>query len=1100
MKKLLVILIIFFYIQTLYGASAALGCCVDSSSGMCTPESLSDSCQGDKFQFYNDRTCNSVSSCLPGCCSIGLEKRFIPESTCYQLAKTVGIEHSWAQISQEECTRSSTSEETGACVIETRFDSKCIFTQQKNCQGSFHIGLLCTNPILNSTCEKTSKTMCYNGDVYAVDSCGNPDEKKQTCNYDEGKICEVDKTKNAVCRDLNCKDKFGNFRKNGETWCIGLDGEVLLEDVRDAVFKKPHEKEPQFNDAVGSDFFRQECINGEIITDPCGGHRNEICVPPKGNNQAQCIQNEAYDCLMANSINEQTGKNEIGSCNPEFCYESRLDDCVSFGSDGHDMVCGKDRSNWRDYAGNNGLSTDGVAEVTSPLLGELDLVMCLPKITLGSDIGGSRSYKQGDQGDCSLGDFEGATWLDHDKSVNAWRVKENDKGGEVDYSSDPKKYGNAGLISLIEDSWKYSSKENGGYTMCYTKTNPLLSIDSECYYLYYTGNGSNCWCSHNDGYLTNKRVVDKLISDGSIPDPKLYELLNARTIGLGDCAGSSNFLDKKGSFENEISAVATRGTSGRSDHMLFSVSYTSNAFSPPSSGDCSLCGKDNLPCTEYRCQAIGKNCEYIEPRDGMEKAYCVSSSDSAPPQISHSIDPKSPIPPFSSVQININTNEASYCRFSLGEAGNSFDGMRYDVDKTYNTKHSMVLHVPGKATIDDSDLTEYSLITRDGKYDLFVRCQDVAGNTNLAAYKISFEVMQTPDEVPPAILNITPKSGSPIKYNTTEKEISIKLNEPAECRWDFEDKNYDDMGIIITEIDESYEDGDYDDDINYAEYEEDFDYEDEEIEESGIYTFNQNQFLCDTEVTDNNILNGYYCTGILTNITTNISKVTDYYIRCKDQPWLEGEEDSYYHRNANTVGTKYTLRNSEPLEITELTPSGEIILAPDTTNFTITVKTKGGGYNGQANCSWRLKYGETTTVFYPFENTNSNIHKQAVLDKSDGDYDIEVKCIDEAGNTANKSSLLKLRYDRTSPEITRIYNNRGNVKVVTNEPAICKFVNILDFAFGCAFSVTDNKSQSMSSNKLEHTMKLVKGLTYYIKCKDYYENQDSICTTISSFV
>jgi len=1061
----------------------SLGCCVDSSMGACSPNSLQESCTGENAQFYADQTCSSVSECGNGCCSIGLESKYTLESTCYYLAQAQGLEYTWSTGTLAECVSSSGSTDTGACIINTKYDSVCSFTAKKNCQGTFYKDMLCSNPTLNTTCEETSDTMCYNGNAYYKDSCGNPDEKKETCDYNSGSVCELNDNKEAICKDLNCVDKFGTARTNGDSWCIGLDGNVLTQDIRSVVFKKTNEKPEGFQDNVGSRFFKQFCLNGEVYTDPCGDYREEVCIPSNGTGEAKCISNKAGDCLMANTeeINQETGsKVDEALCDSEFCFVTRLDDCVDFGVEGHEMVCGENRANWRDYAADNGLSED-VSEVTSGLLAELAITMCVPKVTTGSDISGS-SYSE--DGECSIGDFEASVFLDHDKSASRWRVKEDsDSNTEVDSSAEPKRWGNAGIISLNNVDWRFPN--DNGIDWCGTN-NPLNigkansgSSNSGGWWTVFDDDGPTpscnddvAWCCNGDEYKINKKAVSSAIGSGSIADPKLIELLNQRTVGLGDCAGDSNWAGEGGPGENTATTTSKKADSDRKDQMIISLSYLSNSWSAPSGGsNCAKCGTDGLPCSEYRCQSLGKRCEYYEPADGAEKSYCVSSDDSSPPTISSSISPQSPIAPFSSVQITINTNEDSYCKFNIGEAGNNFDEMKYDVDYLYSTSHSAILNVPGKITINDSDATPYSLITDDGQYEMYVRCEDVAGNWNLAAYLVSFEVMQTPDEVPPLILNFTPAKGSAIKFNTTEKEISMKLNEPAECRWSLEDVTYEEMGKTITAT-----------------------------EENETYESNTNQLNCDTEISDFNILNGYYCSGILTNVTLDMTKTTNYYIRCKDQPWLEGNEDEYYQRNTNTVSTIYTLRPSNKLEITEISPAGDLTLSPGTTNITLTARTKGGGYSDVANCKWRIKYADETTVLYPFSNTNSNKHTQTITNKTEGDYTIEVVCTDAAGNIANETKYLKLRYDRTAPIISRIYNSKGTIKLTTDEPAICKFVNILDLKIGCAFSVDDNKSISMNSNKLLHSMKLTKGLTYYIKCQDYYGNQNSICNIISKIV
>ncbi len=457
-----------------------------------------------------------------------------------------------------------------------------------------------------------------------------------------------------------------------------------------------------------------------------------------------------------------------------------------------------------------------------------------------------------------------------------------------------------------------------------------------------------------------------------------------------------------------------------------------------------------MPCSEYRCQALGKNCEYTEP-NGINTGVCVSSSDSSPPGIRHEIlharSPEIEIPPREGVLITLYTDdEDSYCTFRIEGEDKS-----YETDGEFNRKHEVILTVPGRMPY-DLDIPETPAITRDGKFNLLVQCEDARGNVNTDPYKIELVVMDSPDELPPIVSNFSPVSESLIKSGTTTQKIQFSINEPAECRWDFQDVEYDLMGL------ETLEDG---------------------------TQSNEKYFICDDLYSTEGMKNGYWCSGILTNITTEIGESTTFYIRCNDQPWLEGKDDPYYSRNVNDKSFEYRLRPSSPLEISEVYPvSGQFVVGGDVKNITYTVRTTDGAERGKAVCKFRLQIGELRTGWKFFDSTNSSNHETTLTATEGGDYIMDILCEDIVGNTANANSSLKIIVDKSPPEMTRIYNNRGSLKLILNEPASCK--SIIDKE--CSALVQNGSLMSNSNGRMEFATSLVKARRYSIRCEDDFGN------------
>jgi hypothetical protein len=422
-----------------------------------------------------------------------------------------------------------------------------------------------------------------------------------------------------------------------------------------------------------------------------------------------------------------------------------------------------------------------------------------------------------------------------------------------------------------------------------------------------------------------------------------------------------------------------------------------------------------------------------------------------------SINPSSPVPPYTPVTISISTNELSECKFNLNSAGGKFQEMQRDFGIGFAMNHTIILNLPGQTTgIFETD-PAYPLITSAGNYTLYVRCIDAGENGEAAKpFEISFEVMQYPDTAAPFLSDFTPVSGSPIKYNTTTKSISFKMTEPAECKWSLGDKNFELM---------------------------------------------ENNFSCTTQI-NTNPLDSYGCSGVLRNITTNLSERTKFYIKCKDQPWIAGGsvivKGVNYSRNAHdsTNDYEYYLRPSEYFEILEVAPSGNILVSAANNSVELRAITSGGGANGMSTCKWRLSNNSdfAGSTFHSFYTTGSNIHRQTISNRSEGTYYAGVRCNDSAENADEKNISFNLAIDREAPFVTRLlYDNKNKLEIITNEAAMCymSIDNMLD----CIYEFAN--ATLMTGAEKVHTATWQNDKNFYIRCKDYLGNENNGCAIIA---
>ncbi len=244
------------------------GCCFDPSSGVCSENADSLACV-DGGGEYSSSGCSSISECLKGCCVLGGAVGFMNQYQCGVAASAQGHVEDFRTISEAECLSLSLSQVRGACVLEEEFASECFYVSSDQCVGaSFYPNTFCSDASLEVDCTKTTETVCgEDGNVHYLDDCGNLDEVKEGCDYEQGTICAVGGEGDAFCRDLNC---VSAGKKNGDRWCVDTDGVGHQSDISSFI-------PVEMTNSVGSEFYVQSCVDGQIYTERCGEYRSEVC-------------------------------------------------------------------------------------------------------------------------------------------------------------------------------------------------------------------------------------------------------------------------------------------------------------------------------------------------------------------------------------------------------------------------------------------------------------------------------------------------------------------------------------------------------------------------------------------------------------------------------------------------------------------------------------------------------------------------------------------------------------------------------------------------------------------------------------------------------
>ncbi len=343
---------------------------------------------------------------------------------------------------------------------------------------------------------------------------------------------------------------------------------------------------------------------------------------------------------------------------------------------------------------------------------------------------------------------------------------------------------------------------------------------------------------------------------------------------------------------------------------------------------------------------------------------------------------------------------------------------------TLKYNHTQVMALPGPNS--EQNIT----LKNDGKYELYVRCQDANGNYNKGNFVFRYCVEKGPDTTPPIIVTTNLLNGMPVGYNQTSANLEVYINEPAECKWSHTDREYDEM---------------------------------------------EEKMECSSSIFEMNAQMLYKCTTTLTGIKNEQENL--FYFRCKDQP-TKPESD----RITNAESYEFKLIGTRPLVIDKVGPNGTVKDSTENVKVTLTAETSAGYNEGQATCYYSTTGDEGSYIM--FYSTNSHTHSQDLY-LPEGDYEYYIKCIDLGGNSDVKTTYFEVESDSEPPVITRTFYEESYLKLITDEEAQCVYDTV-----NCNYPFDDgNKITSIDDTN--HFMDWNTDTTLYIKCKDKYGNQPS---------
>ena len=486
------------------------------------------------------------------------------------------------------------------------------------------------------------------------------------------------------------------------------------------------------------------------------------------------------------------------------------------------------------------------------------------------------------------------------------------------------------------------------------------------------------------------------------------------------------------------------------------TSFSCLPWQPALSGkNCEKCNSGFLPCSEYQCKSLGQSCELVNKGTSDESCVWVSKNDVSAPTIealenallnenykynpddailppdrgvnvnykptSDSTPADNCVPAFVPLRIGVKLNEPAKCKIDTLRK-DDFKTMEIEMSSgllQYN--HTFSLSLPGKANAE----TEGISVENDGNYDLFVRCEDANGNANVGTFVFKYCVDKGPDTTPPLIVATSVPNNMPIAYNQSVLDLQVYVNEPAECKWSHNNRDYATM---------------------------------------------EEQMDCQTTIGNTNAQGLYTCNANLKGLKDRFTNT--FYFRCQDKSSTPNENaESFVY---NVVGT-------QALVITSATPNDTTIKdSTSVVKVSFEAKTTAGYKDGEASC----EYSDTgiTDDYVKFFTTDSSSHKQDLF-LPEGTYDYFIRCIDLGGNTDNKKISFTVESDNQAPAVVRAYHEEQYLKITTTEEAKCVYDTI-----DCTYDVKDGTPMTSIDGASHFTDWDIKS-NLYVKCEDTYGNQ-----------
>ncbi len=459
------------------------------------------------------------------------------------------------------------------------------------------------------------------------------------------------------------------------------------------------------------------------------------------------------------------------------------------------------------------------------------------------------------------------------------------------------------------------------------------------------------------------------------------------------------------------------------------------------------------------------------------------------------VDPEGALPfGVSDVEITLKLNQGARCRYAIDQPGLNFSEMPYEFDNAYLYPKEQTARI---------DLTS---LTPGMNHTIYIKCQGICGQAHEATFDwnyVTFTKSNKPDELPPEVMYVVP-DGYRQYISSTAKKQTIKF---------YFDESLDECRISTIANNLTEEWGEMNSEQSppecvtqftctnnqpcYVRTPEGYVTESERHDcgmcevtvkltpecKDKVYTVidwdNLTSMLesaSETNETIARMLERFSYTERMQQLgLTGQSKIVQLMLKC---------EDTHYNRMQEAYA--YMISTYPPYNMSIVLPENGY----DTFDRQILINVT---TTRAAECRYSLNEQKIWEEMTPISEGFDVVHVGMTEWLEPGDYTLYVKCRDIGGLEVGDSVQFKIKPDNTPPTIIRMFARSNNLVIETDEQSTCYF-NI-DDEVGCNFNVDDVESFS-TVNGYTHIAPLNDDWTYYVKCKDRFDNMPAGCTAV----
>jgi len=432
-----------------------------------------------------------------------------------------------------------------------------------------------------------------------------------------------------------------------------------------------------------------------------------------------------------------------------------------------------------------------------------------------------------------------------------------------------------------------------------------------------------------------------------------------------------------------------------------------------------------------------------------------------------------------SIVIGVETNELAACKIHKVRE-TDFENMLWFDNEKWQTEHTVELFFTGEDPGQDS-----LLIYGFGEKSYYVSCKDPDENIR-PNYKIQFKVKEGPDITKPVILKMDPVNNAYIPYNQESTNVYLLVEEDSGvkgCKYSINPNiDYENMEGSFSCQSSSIRDPEgY---IGYRCI--------TKLENLRNNQDNKFYFKCEDKAGNINSqdqpFGGYVLKGsnplslesagpegivyerdVTLTATTRNGAEGNGNAECRYSLSTEEETEksfetmfkfsttnsnSHSHQLINLENGDYyvqvmcrdTAGNEERKQITFNVDTPELEISSvepeDDSNiyelpFELKITTAGGyNNNGDSDCYYTIGSNKNLMSSKEIQETQT-IHTKNI-DLSDGSYEFEISCIDDAGKEDETTISLNINKESV-PQLRRVYTEEGLLSIEVSEPSECKY-------------------------------------------------------------